>query len=182
MKTHIKLTAETYSKVWQHLLPPKESREYLAFLLASVNRTDGQTVLNVEDIKLISDDDFIIQRSDFIELSDEARVSVIKKAHTSGYSLIELHSHPFPGQWAATFSIADMNGFAETVPNMLWRLPDRPYTAIVVAPNGFDALIWTSVKKGPEAISGLMVNDKILKPTNYTLGGTNDQRRTSTFF
>ena len=182
MKTHIKLTDNMYQRVWQHLLPPEDTREYAAFLFATVDCCDDNRTLNVEEVKLISGKDFLAQRGDFFELSDQVRISIIKKAHTSGYSLIELHSHPFPGQWAAAFSIADMNGFTETVPNMLWRLPGRPYTAIVAAPCGFDALTWTSAEKGPEPVNGLIIDNKIVKPTNYTLGGINDERRTRTVF
>lgn len=182
MNTHIKMKAETYQKVWQHLLPPHDNREHAAFLFATVVCKEGNRILNVEEIRLISNGDFMVQRSDFIELTDKVRISIIKKAHITGYSLIELHSHPYPSECAAAFSKADMNGFAETVPNMLWRLPSRPYTAIVAAPYGFDALTWTSAEKGPEPINGIILENKTLKPTNYTLGGVKYGQRTKKIF
>lgn len=168
MKTYIRLTSSQHKEVWRHLLRSDDNREYAAFLFARVLDVRGQRELYVESIRLILEPDFQTQRSNYFELSDEARVSIIKEAHVSKLSLIEVHSHPFPGKWAAAFSLADMSGFAETVPNMLWRLPDRPYTAIVVAPYGFDALTWSSTEDVAN-IEGLAVGKKILKPTNFTL-------------
>jgi hypothetical protein len=69
-----------------------------------------------------------------------------------------------------------MNGFRETVPNMLWRLPGRPYTAIVAAQAGFDALTWHELDK-PKGITGLIVDNRLLQPTNQTLGGKNERIR-----
>ena len=165
----ITISRSQYDGVWNHLLPAGDQREYAAFLFADyVERQDGPTLF-VRETRLITENDFAEQRSDYLELSDEARIAVIKIAHQTGRALIELHSHPFPRQWAAAFSLADMNGLSETVPNILWRLPNRPYTAIVTAPSGFDALAWFEPDK-PKRIAGLSVDQKMLLPTNYTFG------------
>jgi len=84
--------------------------------------------------------DFLAQRSDYLELSDETRQRVIQTAHERRLGVVEFHSHPFP--MAAQFSFADYVGLQETVPHMLWRLKGRPYGAVVVGPNDFDGLIW----------------------------------------
>lgn len=180
MNTSIFIAENDRDQVWEHILQPHDTRESAAFLFAKYDSRGEQKTLDVKDIRLISGADFKTQESDYIELSDEARISVIKKAHREDYALIEIHSHPFPGKWAAGFSQADMNGFAETVPNMLWRLPNRPYSAIVAAHSGFDALTWPVSFTEPESISALIVNNEISKPTNYTLGGMNGKysRRT----
>ena len=166
----IAISQSQYEEVWNHLLPVGNQREFAAFMFADYEEQRPSPYLVVRETRLITGKDFGRQESDFFELSDDARIGVIKIVHQSGRALIELHSHPSPEQWAAAFSLADMNGFRETVPNMLWRLPGRPYTAIVAAPSGFDALTWREPNK-PTNIDRLIVDKEILLPTNYTLGG-----------
>ena len=113
------------------------------------------------------------QDDDYIELSDECRIAVIKRAHLTSTALIELHSHPFDSPWAPAFSFADMAGLRETVPHLWWRLPDRPYGAIVVAPNGFDSLVWLKCPHTPACLTALRVDGEELSPTGMTLGGRN---------
>lgn len=172
----ITISRSQYDGVWNHLLRTGDQREYAAFLFADyVERQDGPNLI-VCETRLITDNDFAEQRSNYLELSDEARIAVIKIAHQTGRALIELHSHPSPEEWAACFSLTDMNGFRETVPNMLWRLPGRPYTAIVAAPLGFDALTWYEPDR-PQNIDGLIINQNMLRPTNQTFGGGYERYR-----
>ena len=173
MKFHIDISNRQYRNIWKHLLPLNADRESAAFLFAEMSCSDSTIVMKARDYCLVDKSGFKVQRDDFIELSDEMRISIIKKAHMTRTALIELHSHPFSGQWAAAFSIADMMGFKETVPHMWWRLPGRPYAAIVAAYNGFDALIWHENPHQPENVTSLRVADKVFKPTNRTLGEKN---------
>ena len=71
--------------------------------------------------------------------------------------------------WPAQFSEYDREGLLETVPHMLWRLAKRPYAAIVVAPSGFDALVWLSDPQKPSALDALVAGSQIMKPTNLSL-------------
>lgn len=174
----IELSKLQYDQVLNHLLPSGDPREFAAFMFADYQQITDAPTLIVRETRLLTNADFSIQKSNYLELSDSARIEVIKKAHSSGRALIELHSHPFPGKWAAGFSIADMSGFRETVPNMLWRLPERPYTAIVVAPSGFDALTWYEPNK-PQPLEGLLIDTDLLSPTNQTLGGDHGKIRYS---
>lgn len=166
---HITISQNQFNEVWNHLLPADDQREHVAFMFADFMRRSDSSHLVVQGSRLITGAEYIKQRSDYLELSDDARITIIKQAHQSSRALIELHSHPFPGKWAAAFSLADMNGFKHTVPNMLWRLPNRPYTAIVVAHSGFDALTWHEPNK-PQSIVGLLIDQKVLSPTNFTFG------------
>jgi hypothetical protein len=171
MQYFIDLTTQQYTEIWKHLLPKGSSNEYAAFIFAKPIESNSSLVLKAQDFCLIGSDDFKEQYDDLIELADEARVSIIKKAHQTNTALIELHSHPFNSPWAAAFSPVDINGFEETVPHMWWRLPDRPYAAIVVAPCGFDALVWLKDPHSPEGLTSLCVAGESLQPTNMTLGG-----------
>ena len=138
---YINVSFEDYRKTWNHLLPQDAKKESVAFWFANFNSFDNNINLDVCDTKLIQPLDYNSQNYDYNDLSDDVRISVIKKAHSSNTSVIEMHSHPFPSSSAAAFSYTDMCGLNETVSNLLWRLQKRPYTAIVVSPAGFDALL-----------------------------------------
>jgi hypothetical protein len=178
MRCFIHLSPQQYASVWAHLLPDGATRESAAFLFASFTNLDGELILYTEDYLLVEPSGFMMQLDDYIELSDETRISIIKKAHRSRTALIEMHSHPFNGPGAAAFSAADMRGFAETVPHMWWRLPNRPYAAVVVAPAGFDAMVWVKDPRQPEAITALRVANKTLSASNLTLEGRQYGTRT----
>ena len=158
--------------LWAHLLPPGSLCEQAAFLYCTTSLVGEHMELEVVDSAFLTAADFAAQHSDYLELSDATRIALIKRAHSLGASLVELHSHP--GPWPAAFSAADRRGLSETVPHMRWRLERRPYLAIVVAPSGFDALVWWHDPKIPEPLGGIQVGDALMEPTNASLEGWND--------
>lgn len=170
MQTFIDVTAQQKASLWEHLLPVGATTESAAFIFARVEETPQALTLRAQDFMLVGADGFKVQDNDYIELSDECRIAVIKRAHQTNTALIELHSHPFDSPWAPAFSFADMAGFRETVPHLWWRLPNRPYGAIVVAPNGLDSLVWTRSPHAPSCLTALRVDGKTLLPTGMTLG------------
>jgi hypothetical protein len=171
MESYIDLTERQYEAIWEHLLPDGATCESAAFIFASVQDVNQSLVLRAQDYFLVGQGGFNAQSNNYIELSDESRINVIKKAHQTHTALVELHSHPFNSHRSAAFSLADMNGFDETVPHMWWRLPGRPYAAIVVSPCGFDSLVWQKSPELPECLTALRVGCDLLKPTCMTLGG-----------
>lgn len=172
MQYFIDLTKTQYEQLWTHLLPDEACTESAAFIFADVEASNSLKILTARDVFLVPESGFKLQFDDYIELSDETRISIIKKAHHSKTALIELHSHPFNSSMASAFSLADISGFEETVPHMWWRLPGRPYAAVVAAPNGFDALIWSKDPHTPECVTALRVDGRALTPTGKTLGGS----------
>ena len=171
MQYYIDISKPQKVKIWSHLLPKKVITESAAFIFASIQENTNAVVLTAQDFLLVKENGFKAQYNDYIELSDETRISIIKKAHKTNTALIELHSHPSNSPWAPAFSFTDMNGFRETVPHMWWRLPGRPYAAIVVALNGFDSLVWPQSPHIPECLTALRVDGKTLLPTGMTLRG-----------
>jgi hypothetical protein len=108
------------------------------------------------------------QSSDiYLELSDEIRSGVIKRAHDLEASLVEFHSHPFPGR--AAFSGFDLEGLADFVPHVRWRLRGRPYFALVVSPTGFDGLAWLGEAKAALTLGGIAVGGQLFRPTGESL-------------
>lgn len=134
MKTILRLYPGLFDDLTSHLLPNGSTREQAAFLFASTERSDHVS-FNVRESEKLFRHDFESQQDDYLELKDETRARLIKRAHDLQASLIELHSHPAP--WPVAFSDSDRIGLSETVPHMWWRLQKRPYIAIVVAPSGF---------------------------------------------
>jgi hypothetical protein len=169
MKALLKFDAGEYDDLIAHLLPPDNEQEQAAFVFARVTRTPHQIVFEAAEFAKLGPTDFITQYEDFLEITDETRARLIKRAHDLDTSLVEFHSHG--GPWRPSFSPADRAGLKETVPHMWWRLRKRPYLAIVVAKAGFDALLWLDDPKLPRPLDGLFADSLFLKPTNLSLGG-----------
>lgn len=169
MRTLLELDSGLHADLMAHLLGQNSSKEQAAFLFVTGKAISETIRFQVTDSYQASPADFARQEGDYLELSDDARKGLIKRAHDLGASIVEMHSHP--GPWPAAFSIADQIGLQDTVPHMWWRLKNRPYLAIVVANSGFDALVWLDNPKTPRPLDGLVLGHKILKPTNNSLKG-----------
>lgn len=136
MKPLIEIPKPTRMAVWEHLLPAKQEVEQAVFLYVNTGERQWQVI----EWEPILSEDFVIQTSFHIELTDALRARVIKRAHDFGASLVEIHSHL--GKWPAQFSPSDKAGFQEWVPHVRWRLKGKPYGALVVTRSGFDGLAW----------------------------------------
>lgn len=170
----LKLDKALQGLLWSHLLPEGTIREQAAFLFSKTETADDGLVFEAVDQAFLGPDDFAAQYMDYFELTDEARIGLIKRAHFLEASLAEFHSHLSP--WPAAFSLSDRMGLKETVPHMRWRLKRRPYLAAVVASSGFDALVWSRDPKIPEPLAGIDIDGVLMKPTDASLGGWDDDR------
>ncbi len=168
----LKLDKDLQGRLWSHLLPRDTEREQAAFLFCTTEPADNGLTFVAVDHAFLGPDDFVAQYTDYVELTDETRIRLIKRAHVLGSSLTEFHSHP--GPWPAAFSLSDRIGLKETVPHMRWRLQKRPYLAVVVAPSGFDALVWSSDGRIPEPLARIDIGGEFMTPTNFSLRGWDD--------
>jgi hypothetical protein len=168
MKASLCLPNGLFEELMSHLLPRGSLREEAAFLFVTCERTN-QIRFQFQDMQKLTTSDFDAHENDYLELHDETRARLIKRAHDLSASLVELHSHP--GPWPAAFSLADRIGLAETVPHMWWRLSKRPYLALVAARSGFDALLWLDDPKIPRALDTVVAGESTLFPTNNSLLG-----------
>jgi proteasome lid subunit RPN8/RPN11 len=173
MKVFLKMESGVLDALMAHLLPPESRQEQAAFLFARAARSDHAISLETAEMQRLGPSDFVVQEDDYLEMTDATRAALIKRAHDLDASLVELHSHP--GPWPAGFSDADRAGLKETVPHMWWRLKKRPYLAIVVAPSGFDALVWLDDPKMPRPLDAILAGSRLLRPTNRSLGGWDDR-------
>ena len=109
-----------YRTVRRHLLPCWHRVEEAAFLYAMPTR-DAFDYLEWFPVPASG---FVSRSSYHLELNDDTRAKVIKRAHDLGASIVELHSHV--GWERARFSPSDVAGFREFVPHVLWRLKHLP--------------------------------------------------------
>lgn len=167
MTAVLQMPSEMQTQLWSHLLPEGTWTEQAAFLYLDSELSDGAIRLRAVDIELLGPSDFALQKSDYLELTDDTRRRLIKKAHQSGFSLAEAHSHPSP--WPAEFSLADRVGLETTVPHMLWRLPNRPYTAMVVSPGSFDGLVWVPDNDRPLPLTHILAGELALTATQRSI-------------
>lgn len=162
---HLSMPAEIHSEVWNHLFSDTHGREQAAFMFVRMDAEETMLFRFVEWIPLLPDG-FEYQSTAYIELTDESRAAVIKRAHDLGCSLVELHSHT--GPWPAAFSWSDIDGFHEFVPHVRWRLKGRPYFAIVAANDGFDGFAWVGDAQSPVPLSGIYAGATLLVPTGLS--------------
>ena len=139
MRTTLVITAKERKRIWAHLLPRKLFVEQAAFIFADVREASGDIQLVWRESMLLGPEDFVIQTYCHIEIAEEVRGRLIKRAHDLGTTVVELHSHVGGN---AQFSGSDLYGFKEWVPHVRWRLKGKPYAAAVVTKTGFDAFVW----------------------------------------
>jgi hypothetical protein len=147
--------------------------ERMAFLLSqpidcsAVSATTPAAWTAVDTVYLTDDADYALQTSDAMELADHVRPRVLQAASAAKAALIEVHTHG-PTPWPAAFSCADLLGLREVAPQMLWRLPGRPYTAIVLHDQDLDALVWTAKTVPPRVPAAVSLGDTLLQPTGLS--------------
>jgi hypothetical protein len=155
-----------FSSMRRHLLPRGTRNEQAGFVFAHATRETLSISFDFIEWLPLGARHFNHQSPNHLELRDETRAEVIKRAHDVGCSLIEFHSHP--GHWPAQFSGSDFAGFREFVPHVLWRLKGKPYGAVVVAPSGVDALAWTSPSEILR-VQSIMLGFDRLTPTGLSM-------------
>lgn len=164
MNTLLHLPSGLWPEILEHLLPPRSTVEQAAFLFARPNGADRFEVVGSDKLER---GDFSVQARDYLELADATRARLIRRAHQLDASLVEIHSHPFP--MPAAFSPSDKSGLADTVPHMWWRLKARPYFAIVVGPDDFDAAVWRDHPDSPTPLSAIVDGENQLIPNGISL-------------
>ena len=134
--------------------------EHGAFLFASPT---GDRELDVVDVAVLKPGDFATQTAYYLELHDTALQEMIVRAHRTNTALIEAHSHPFTEGPRVCFSPFDCEGLADVGPQMSWRLPGRPYVALVFGRDAFDSLYWEGRERRPRGTVDLVVAGQLLR-------------------
>lgn len=166
MAVRLHLPSDIHRALWHHLLPNEHGPEEAAFVFARSSSEEGKNTLEYIEWSPVRPQGFVSRSAYHLELCDETRAAVIKRAHDLGTSLVEFHSHR--GKWPAQFSLSDWQGFEEFVPHILWRLKARPYAAVVVSATGFDAVAWLKTADAPTRLDALVAGGQVLSPTRLS--------------
>ena len=134
-------------------------REHGAFLLAAQAGNGDLEVIDIVELKTI---DLVLQTANYLELRDDALQEMIVRAHRTNTALIEAHSHPRTRGPHVRFSSFDVDGLAEVGPHVSWRLPKRPYVALVFGRDAFDSLYWRGGELPPCGSVDLLVAGRLL--------------------
>lgn len=137
--------------------------EQLAFLGAKVD----SDALSVASMLAIGPDLLDAQDPWHVALTDAGRVAVFRWAHNANLAVIEVHTHG--NAWPACLSPTDIDGLVRWVPHVMWRLPGRPYAAVVVAGDTIDALIWPGLGLKPQTATAIERADRLYIPTGHSL-------------
>ena len=166
MKIAIDIPKERYDLLIRHLYPKDIKVEEAAFVFADTIEKDGEFNFRYMDHMLAQKEDFAFQSAYHIELTDEFRKVLIRRAHEFEASIIEFHSHV--GQKQARFSSSDWNGFSEFVPHVFWRLSNRPYAAVVVTKYNCDGFVWIDDPTRPYMLDRIRAGSEIITPTHLS--------------
>jgi hypothetical protein len=170
MGNRLAIEVDLYEKLVGHLR--QKGPEQAAFAYARVAVPDGDLNLTVRTIETLPGTDFDHQSGFHMALTDATLARVIKRAWDEDAALVEFHSHTSP-KYPAAFSPSDLEGLAELVPHLWWRLRGRPYMALVVSPGDFDALVWRTSPNTPERLEEVAVGETRLAPTGITIAEFN---------
>lgn len=163
----LQLPQSILKKIWHQLLPKEMIAEQVAFVFAKHAVEDGINRFDFLEWFPVLPEGFASRSCYHLDLLDEVRVRVIMRAHALGCSIVELHSHC--GDMPARFSATDLIGFEEFVPHVWWRLEGRPYAAVVVANDSFDALAWLEDPTTPQRLTAIVTDDGThLSPTHLS--------------
>lgn len=156
----IEIQSADFQRLREHL---RGEVEQVAFLFTEPYAEDQR--LRVRGVELIAADGFDYQSGYHVELADEIRPELIKQAWDENACIIEAHSHL---HGPAQFSGSDLVGLGEWASHMRWRLQGRPYAALVVAPDDFDALVWDGDGPAAPVEAVEIIGGGTLVPTGQT--------------
>ena len=135
-------------------------REEGAFLFASPTENRALRVL---DVVVLRPEDFTVQTAGYLELQENVLQKMILRAHRTNTALVEAHSHPFTRGRRVRFSPLDCEGLSDIGPHVSWRLPGRPYIALVLGWDAFDSLYWEGQDRRPRGFVDLLVRGQVLR-------------------
>ena len=139
--------------------------EQAAFLFAS---KEGDEPLTVVDSVILRPTDFVVQTAHHLELLDDVLQDMILRAHRTDTTLVEAHSHPTRGP-RVRFSSLDRRELADLGPHVCWRLPRRPYVALVFGLDAFDSLYWAGADRHPRGFVDLLVGTQLLRASGQSV-------------
>lgn len=160
----LRFNLQLWLKIHEYLNDPDERA---LFLFAQETEYGSATWYPVGQWFLDPENDYDKSSELHVALAPHVMPKVFKTAHDASAAVVEIHGHYWPGD-NTHLSAYDVAGLKQLVPQMLWRLPGRPYFALVVGSDSFDGLVW-STPDDARAIEPLQVGLETLAPTGESL-------------
>lgn len=141
----IVLSSSLWLQLRDHLLPTGDetgqgSNEQLAFVLAAPNVSAARIRLVGHEVLLARPTNLDHQSPSAIRPDGQFVADALTRCRQEGWSLIEVHSHPFDSGPRTTFSGIDWSNDRVKMPRLASMLPEPFYHAtIVVGQNSLDA-------------------------------------------
>ena len=154
MSFNILIPENLYQALRKHLF--KGNKEQGAFLFATDTTGFSEMTLKVEDIYLIPAEAWDVQKSYYLELSQEEKVKIMLMAKKRDCHLIECHSHRGP-YGMAYFSPSDIYGLEEFISYVRWKLPDKKYGALVWTKTSIYGQVWDPSSVTPLELKGVYI-------------------------
>jgi len=173
LKSLLFIPQEVYQDIYRYLFPKEIRFQSVAFIFATIFKTKNSMKFQFKSWYSIESHEYEYRGREYVELKDEMRQKIIKKAFDIDASIIELHSHICSR--GACFSPTDLQGFEEFVPHVWWRLNKKPYAAIVFSKSDFDAFVWLDDPQQYRQLSEIVVDGRHLYPTGLTLANLEGQ-------
>jgi len=145
MEITISIPERIYKRLRDYLF--QNEKEQGAFLFANSSSKQNGLNLLVKDLHLIPSVAWDVQESFYLELNNDEKVKIMKKARDGNFDLIECHSHRNHG--SANFSPSDLHGLAEFVEYVRWKLPGKKYGALVWTETSVIGKVWDSKSLSP---------------------------------
>ena len=177
MRVSVNLPEPTYQRILKYLFPRRVRHESVSFIFAVVKKTDLSLDFNFVEWYAVKSNEYESRSLWYVELKDNLRPKVIKKAFDLDAAIVEVHSHPHNA--LAVFSGSDLMGLQEFVPHVWWRLRGKPYAALVFSSSDFDGLAWIKNPSDPQQLTELVINGRGLRANGLTLnrkGGEHELR------
>jgi len=157
--------AGQWEKLRHHLFGSEETGsqysgdEQMALLLAGPNRSPEGTRLVVRELLLANPSDLASQSGAGIAPSGEFVADALTRCRQEGWSLIEVHSHPFSTGHATTFSGIDWANDRAKMPELKHLLPEGAvHATMVIGPASLDAHYYDSGLSSIEPVRRVLIH------------------------
>ena len=117
-----------------------------AFLFSRTRSAENELLIEVVDCYLIPAEGWEVQLDVYLEMKDQERGKIMKMARDCG--VVDCHSHP-DSQDEIAFSPSDRKGITEFAAYAKWKLPGKPYVAMVWGESSVDAVVWHDSFEAP---------------------------------
>ncbi|MFY9808800.1 MAG: ThiF family adenylyltransferase [Pseudonocardiaceae bacterium] len=160
----IVLSSRLWSELRSHLLSTNSEHarpggnEQMAFILAAPNVSGSRTRLVGHELIHAQRTDLDHQSPSAISPNGDFVATALTRCRQEGWSLIEVHSHPFDSTHQTTFSSIDWSNDRVKMPRLASMLPEPFYHAtMVVGRNSLDAHYYQRASKAIRAVKQVTI-------------------------